>query len=162
MADVCEYNRSFRPFLDLLANHASKGCLHRYGCNYFRCLALVNVRYPDCLQNAKPIYALPLLFHNFLLSGQQHSIYLLLLPSEQQLWFVPFIRHHIGFPVSISHLEQLLENSHRVVRTLHTMTRCTTILVYFIIVPALVGLVTKEVDSREFNSTDRLFGLEML
>lgn len=61
-----------------------------------------------------------------------------------------------------SQLEQVLENSHRVVWTLHTVTRCTTILINFIIIPTLVGLVTEKVDSRVFHSTDRLFGLEML
>lgn len=42
------------------------------------------------------------------------------------------------------------------------MTCRTTILVYFIIVPTLVGLITKEVDSGVLHPTDRLFGLEML
>jgi len=41
------------------------------------------------------------------------------------------------------------------------MTRRATILIYFIIIPALVGLVTKEVDGRVFHPTDRLFGLKM-
>jgi len=76
------------PTLSLLANHASKGCLHRYSCNNFGCLALVNVRYSDSLQNVKTIYALPLLVHNSSLSHQRHPLYLLLLLLEQELWFV--------------------------------------------------------------------------